>query len=291
MLIDYLSNSIVQGGKAPVFGTPADAGLAYEDVEFSASDGVTLRGWLIDGGTDKVIVQSHFGVQCSRSGYTPEGKSRPLMWKEPIRFLDHITWLVESGYSVLAYDFRNHGDSDTGTCEWVTWGPEERKDVLAAVDYIGAHPTYSSAGIGLLSICMGAASSTYAFGETGGLAGRDNLAAMVAIQPLRYPDFMRALRLDNFIGRRVTRRNNERTGMNLDAVSFMDHVAAIDVPTLLVQNSNDQYLNRRSIEEFYDALDVDKEMLWLDLASPRAAGYHHLTQHPAEILSFFDTHV
>lgn len=291
MLIDYLSNSIVQGGKAPVFGTPADVGLDHDDVEFEASDGVILRGWLIHGGADKIVVQSHFGVQCSRSGYTPEGKRRPLMWGLRIPFLRHMRWLVDAGYSVLAYDFRNHGASDVGTCEWVTWGPEERKDVLAAVDYIGAHPVHSTSSIGLLSICMGAASSTYAFGEPGGLATNDRIRAMIAVQPLRYADFLAALHLDNFVGRRVTRRNNERTNMDLEAVSFMDDVAAINVPTLLVQNANDEYLDRRSIEEFYDALRVEKEMMWLDLGTKRAAGYHHLTQHPEQILSFFDRYL
>ncbi len=138
---------------------------------------------------------------------------------------------------------------------------------------------------------MGAAASTYAFGKPDGLAGSDRIKAMVAIQPLRYPDFMAALHLDNFIGRRVTKRNNERTNMDLDAVSFMADVAAIDVPTLLVQNANDEYLNRQSIEEFYDALQVEKEMMWLDLGPKRAAGYDHLTKHPAEILSFFDKHL
>ncbi len=148
-----------------------------------------------------------------------------------------------------------------------------------------------SLDIGLLSICMGAASSTYAFGKPDGLAGNDKIKAMVAIQPLRYPDFMAALHLDNFVGRRVTKRNNERTDMDLDAVSFMADVSAIDVPTLLVQNSNDEYLNRQSIDEFFEALQVEKQMMWLDLGSKRAAGYEYLTKHPADILSFFDTHL
>lgn len=291
MIINYLSNSIVEGGKAPVFGTPADEGLTYDDVEFRASDGVALRGWLVRGGTDRIIVQSHYGVQCSRSGYTPDGKGRPLMWKESISFMKHVKWLVDAGYSVLMYDTRNHGESDTGICEWVTWGPEETKDVLAAVEFASTHPDYVDATIGLLSICMGAASSTYAFGEAGGLADNDRIKAMIAIQPLRYPDFMKALRLDNFIGRRVTRRNNERTGMDLEAVTFMDHVEAINVPTRLVQNTNDEYLNRQSIEEYFGALTVDKDMMWLDLGPKRAAGYEYLTKHPAEILSFFDQYM
>ena len=70
-------------------------------------------------------------------------------------------------------------------------------------------------------------------------------------------------------------------------VSFMSDVQAINVPTLLVQNSNDEYLNRQSIEEYYDALEVEKEMMWLDLGTKRAAGYDYLTQNPEKILSFF----
>lgn len=291
MIINYLSNSIVKGGQAPVFGTPDQYGLEYEDVTFKANDGVTLAGWLIKGGTEKIIIQSHFGVQSSRAGYTPEGKGRPRMWQTDIPFLKHVKYLVDQGYSVFVYDFRNHGNSGTGTCEWVTWGPEEHKDVLAAVDYISNHPDYIDSNIGLLSICMGAASSTYAFGKENGLQENEKIKAMIAIQPLRYPDFIKALGLDNFIGRWVTNRNNERTGMDLNEVSFMPDVKSINVPTLLVQNANDEYLNRQSIEEYYDALEVEKEMMWLDLGNKRAAGYDYLTKNPANILTFFDKYL
>ena len=291
MIINYLSNSIVKGGQAPVFDDPKNYGLDYEDVTFTADDGVPLAGWLIKGGRDKVIIQSHYGVQSSRSGYTPVGKGRPRMWPEDIPFLKHVQYLVDQGYSVLLYDFRNHGESGTGTCPWVTWGPEEHKDVLAAVDYISTHPDYQDSQIGLLSICMGAASSTYAFGQDNGLRENEKIKAMIAIQPLRYPDFIKALGLDNFIGRRVTKRNNERTEMDLNEVSFMPDVKSINVPTLLVQNSNDEYLNRQSIEEYYEALEVEKEMMWLDLGKKRAAGYDYLTKNPAEILAFFDKYL
>lgn len=48
---------------APVFNSPENFGVEYEDVTFKAQDGVTLSGGLIKRGTDKVIVQSHFGAQ------------------------------------------------------------------------------------------------------------------------------------------------------------------------------------------------------------------------------------
>ena len=291
MIINYLSNSIVKGGQAPVYNTPLDYDLDYEDITFQASDGVTLSGWLIKGGTEKIIIQSHFGVQSSRAGYTPEGKSWPKMWDTNIPFLKHAKYLVDQGYSILMYDFRNHGNSDTGTCPWVTWGPEEHKDVQAAVDYVSNHPDYKESNIGLLSICMGAASSTYAFGKENGLRNYDKIKAMIAIQPLIYPDFIKALRLDNFIGRMVTKRNIERTGIDLNTTSFIPNVKDINVPTLLVQNSNDEYLHRETIEKYYDELQVEKEMMWLDLDKKRAAGYDYLTKNPEKILSFFDKYV
>ena len=71
---------------------------------------VTIRGWLIDGGNDKIIIQSHFGVQRNRAGYCPEGKGIIKPWKQNISFLrQKQKQLVGMGYSVLMYDMRNHG--------------------------------------------------------------------------------------------------------------------------------------------------------------------------------------
>lgn len=291
MITNYLSNAIVKGGVSPVFESPENYSLPYEDVNFIASDGVKLSGWLIKGATDKIIIQSHYGVQSSRSGYTPKGKGMGKMWKEDISFLKHVKHLYDKGYSVLMYDFRNHGNSSQGTTPWVTWGPEERKDVIASVDFVSKHKDYKDAEIGLLSICMGASSSTYAFGEKDGLKNYPNIKAMVAIQPLRYPDFISALGLNNFLGRRVTKLNNKRTGIDMNEVSFMPKVHSINVPTLLVQNSNDEYLNKQSINEFFDALTVEKEMMFLDLGKKRASAYDYLTKSPEKLLSWFDKHL
>lgn len=60
--------------QSKVFDNPKNFGLDYEDITFKTKDGVTLSGWLIKGDKDKVIIQSHFGVQCSRSGYSPKGQ-------------------------------------------------------------------------------------------------------------------------------------------------------------------------------------------------------------------------
>ena len=150
-----ISNLMIKPGKSPVFETPDNYGLDYEDVTFKASDGVELSGWLVKGGNEKVIIQSHFGVQCSRCGFTQEGKGmmKNVLWTSDIHFLNQAKYLVEAGYSVLMYDMRNHGNSEQNG--WVSWGLDERKDVVAAIKFIAEHPVYQNANLGLLSICMG----------------------------------------------------------------------------------------------------------------------------------------
>ncbi|MEM1219364.1 MAG: alpha/beta hydrolase, partial [Bacteroidota bacterium] len=291
MVTGFLSNSIVKGGVAPLFDNPQNYGLDYEDVTFTAKDGTKLSAWLVKGGTDKIIIQSHFGVQACRAGFTPEGKGMVKLWNEKIPFLQHVKYLVEQGYSVLMYDFRSHGNSEDAKGNWVSWGPSEAQDVVAAVDYVSQHPSYKKAQIGLLSICMGAAATTYAYGSND-LQKYDQIKAMVAIQPMRYLDFVKALGLPGFLQRWVNTENSKRVGFDMPTKSFKEDVEKIPVPTLLVQNDQDEYLNKESIEAYYQSLGVEKDMLWLSgIGTKRAAGYDYLTKNPEKVLYWFDQHM
>lgn len=292
MFAEKISDMMIKPGSSPVFGDPSQLGLSYEDVKFRASDGVELSGWLIKGGTDKLIVQSHFGVQCSRSGFTPEGKGMIKLWKKDISFLRHAKSLVEAGYSVLMYDFRNHGQSAAGTCPWVSWGPEEHKDVIAAVEFVSSHSDYAQASIGLLSICMGAAATTYAYGKgDAGLLKYKNIKAMVAVQPLLYPDFVRGLGIPEFLSKGASKVNKARTGIDLDTMSFLPDVHNIAIPTLLIQNKNDPWANAERVQAYYDKLAGEKEMKWLELSKDRAAAYDWLGEHPDTLVDFFGQHL
>ena len=93
-----ISNLMIKPGKSPVFETPDKYGLNYEDVTFKTKDGVTLSGWLVRGGNDKIIIQSHFGVQCSRCGFTIEGKGmmEKSLWNRDIHFLNQVKYLARS---------------------------------------------------------------------------------------------------------------------------------------------------------------------------------------------------
>ena len=265
MIGSYVANMMIAPGKSPVFNNPQDFGLDYEDVTFKASDGVTLSGWLIKGGTDKVIIQSHFGVQCSRAGYTPQGKGFAPMWKTDISFLNQAKYLVDAGYSVLMYDLRNHGNSGVGTNPYITWGVEEAKDAIAAVDFITNHPEYQNCTIGLLSICMGQSATTTAYGREDGLQNYDNIKALISVQPLTYEKFVQALGFPKFVINRANKVIQQKTGFDFNDNNFMPNVKDITVPTLVIQNKNDPWTNRELVNEYYERLNVEKELLWLDL--------------------------
>lgn len=290
MLTKYLADMMTKGGQSPVFETPAQYGLNYKDVTFQAEDGVTLSGWLIESSSDKVIIQSHFGVQCSRAGFTPEDKGLIKLYKQNISFLRQAKHLVEQGYSVLMYDLRNHGNSGQGTNPYIAWGSEEAKDVLAAVNFISTHPQYKESQIGLLSVCMGTSSTSFAYGLDNGLQNYPNIKALISVQPLRYVDYMSAMGVPNFLAKRVNQYNIKRGGADLSG-SFFEHVSKIKVPTLVIQNKNDPWTKLEQVDEYYQLLGGKKELLMLDLAKNRAAAYDWLGESPESLSAFFNKYM
>ncbi len=290
MIGKFVSDLMIKPGKSPVFDDPKKYELEYEDVTFKAKDGVKLSGWLIKGGTDKVIIQSHFGVQCSRCGYTQEGKGmmKNALWTSDIHFLEQARYLVDAGYSVLMFDLRNHGISGTGTTPWVTWGVEERKDILAAVDFISSHKRYKEAEIGHLSICMGQSATTFAYGMDDDLQKNEKIKAMISVQPLTYDYFVEAMGLPGFVINAGNRYNKEKRNVDLTGDSFLTYVKDISVPTLIIQNTNDPMTNMKMVKQYYKDLTVEKEMMWLDLEKKRGAAYDWIGKNPKKIVGWFD---
>ena len=296
MLGGLIANTFIKPFQSPVFDAPKNYGLDYEDVTFKASDGVNLSGWLIKGSNDKVIVQSHFGVQCSRSGYRPKGLLKG--YDKDIEFLRQAKYLNEAGYTVLMYDFRNHGNSGEGTLPYITWGDEEAKDVIAAVKYISTCIDYEQASIGLLSICMGQGASIAAFAREDGLKKYSNLKAMISIQPMDYGCFVRELGLPNFLIEDTNKTIKKLTDRDYNTISWRPSVREVNIPTLIIQNRNDGYLNETFVNGVYDDLRVEKEMLWVNIPKKkggkfpnRAAAYDWLGENPDPILGWFNKYV
>jgi pimeloyl-ACP methyl ester carboxylesterase len=113
--------------------SPAEYGLAFEEVSFPASDGLTLHGWWIPSpGAERAIVMLH----GQAGSMDPD--------------VQYVPALHAAGLSVLMFDFRAHGRSD-GTLS--TIGYLERQDVLGAVAFLRAKGIVR---IGLFGFSMGA---------------------------------------------------------------------------------------------------------------------------------------
>ncbi|NHJ87092.1 MAG: alpha/beta hydrolase [Asgard group archaeon] len=290
MLRQFIANSVTKPGSSPVIGNPKEFGLDYEDVEFKAQDGVKLSGWLVKGNTDKVIIFTHFGIQSSRSGYTPKGKGLLKPYNKKIEYLNTVKHLVNEGYSVLMYDLRNHGNSEKGIIPWISGGVEEYKDVLAAVNFIASHKEYKNSKIGLLSYCMGAVSTTNAYGLENGLQENKNIRALIANQPILLTDFIKGYGFSDKMAKKANEFNMKRGGADL-SIDCLPNVKKITVPTLLVQAEGDPWANLDWIKEFYKELQVEKEMYWIKGTKKRLESYDWFNHTPEPMLNFFNKYL
>jgi alpha-beta hydrolase superfamily lysophospholipase len=108
-----------------------DLGLPYEDVEFAASDGSTLRGWLVPGarGAGAAVVAVHGGGSDRRE------------------FLRQTPIFHGAGWATLLFDCREQGISD-GRGRGISLGFRESADVSSAVDFLRSRGFARVAAIG-----------------------------------------------------------------------------------------------------------------------------------------------
>lgn len=276
--------------------TPADYGLAYRDVEFPTRDGLTLRGWLVHEDADRVVIVTHFGYRANRYGY--QLKYQPpetTPYDKEIEFVNVAKRLVEAGYGVLMYDLRNHGTSDETALGVGTGGHGERFDVIAAVEFIAGEKSTAGKPIGLLSYCYGASTSFFAMQEDPAVFRASGVKAMVALQPLRNGDFLKSIIASRGLPEDVYEAAEAHYRANTGGYSLMapvrDAAKATAVPTRLVQARKDPNTNLPWIADLYDSIPVEKEMFWLEEPTHRFDGYNWFSDHPRDMLDWFDRHV
>jgi pimeloyl-ACP methyl ester carboxylesterase len=114
--------------------SPADRGLAYEDVTFETAQGLTISAWYIPSRNGAAIVTVHGA-----------GKNRATV-------MDEAAMLARHGYGVLMVDLEGFGDSE-GRGNAMGW--VGARDIQAAVAYLGTREEVASGAIGGLGLSMG----------------------------------------------------------------------------------------------------------------------------------------
>ncbi len=144
--------TIVHSGTRPpdrnLKDTPRRFGIPYEDIVFSAQDGLKLSGWFVPpAGRNAILIGTHG------------------LFRNRVELLDRTVPVMRAGYGVLLYDTRSHGSSEKGL---ISLGYHERNDVLGATSYI--HRRYQDAAeapkVILMGVSMGAAATLEAAVET-----------------------------------------------------------------------------------------------------------------------------
>ena len=202
---------------------PSVLGVDYETVNYASPLG-DVEGWLFPGSRDTWIVAVH-GNAADRTEY--------------LRLVSSINHL---GYPVLVIRYRNDPDSPATDGSLVLMGQEEHADVTSGVDYALAN---GASDVVVYGTSMGGALTLgYALEER-----RDVVRGLVLEAPVA--DLREIVRLrsgealpiggpigDSFlaVGRWFV---SLRTGLDFDAVDYVDRAPELDVPVLLLHGTED----------------------------------------------------
>jgi len=150
----FVGLSLTMPEKDPIDASPKDVGLNFEDISFLSHDQETeLSGWVIHPVADpKMTIIFAHGYKGDRV-------------QDNVPFLPLAKDLVERGYRIILFDFRNSGLSEG---EMTTIGVKEKLDLLGAIQWVKSE--YDDP-IGLLGISMGASTSILAAAEDKDVVG------------------------------------------------------------------------------------------------------------------------
>lgn len=255
--------------------TPADFGLAFEDVHFVARDGVALGGvWIPPpgGAVGEVAV-----VICP--GYNGS-LDADIAYAAPLH---------AAGYGALLFDFRAHGRSSG---EWVTLGDLERFDVLGAVDWLVARGVQR---VALLGFSMGAGTAINAAPD------HPAIVAVVADGAFARPlsivagglrERVRLGILTTPLAWGMLRMAAWRIGIDLRGAAPLSHAPRVAPRALfLIHGGRDAYVSMAEIRALYQAAGPPKSLWVLPEAGHRETDARRHDEWWRRVLDFLATYV
>jgi uncharacterized protein len=289
----FLSSTVLYLNRQPVPKNPKDYGLDFEDIEFKASDGVNIKGWLIPGSLPKLIIMTHVGG-LTKYGSTTAYKSLTKLYNKEIEFVKTARHLHNEGYWVLMFDFRNHGESGTSPNGGKTGvGLEEYRDVAAALNFVKSRYNLDNFEIGFVSFCMGANSTIITASKEPAVFNK--VKCIMAIQPISMEVFIRKYTKTLFksfgskmIFPMLKKFVNLRSKHPLEKMSPYEYVKDLKVPVLYVQARNDPWTELKDIQGFFDNSPEPKEFYWIENTKHRFESYNYFEKNPEKMLDWLN---
>lgn len=293
LLCYSLSRPIVHVDRQPVPKTPKDYEMDFQNVEFKAADEVKIRGWLIPSTSEKLVIITHVGG-LTKYGSTREFSSMSKLYNDEVEFLKVARHLHNQDYTVLMFDFRNHGESESSPNGGkFAAGLEEYLDVVAAMDYVQSNGDLKNKEVGFVSFCLGANSTIIAMSKQPNKF--EKVKCLMAVQPISMAVFVRTYFKKRFTdsGARlllplITRFVDWQSKYRLEDMSPAEFAKDIKVPTLYVQTRNDPWTEPTDITGFYENTQSTKEFYWLEGLTHRFQGYQYFGEHPEKMFSWLE---
>lgn len=290
VVVAFFTRRMVSPSRQPLWTTPAEMGMSFENVQFPAHDGVRLSGWFIpaakstnrDGAT---IVLVHDWA-WNRLGDAAADLLANLSGTTPVELLRLAHALHYEGYHVLMYDQRNHGESASHPP--VTFGQSESNDLLGAIAYLQTRVEVDTARIGSIGFSMGANAILYALPQT------DQISAAIAVQPMTVARYAEGY-ADNLLGLPgklilplIESSYSMFSGVRLGALQpGFAAAGAGKTPVLFVQCKADKWGSMEDANRLRAATPEGEGPLYVD-GVHRYQGYQYLVENPRIAVAFFE---
>lgn len=197
----------------PLEPTPAEFGLAYEDVRFPArNDGLQIAGWYIPNETSENAVILVHGRHENRAS-AMEGT-----------FPQFAAMLHDAGFNVLMIDVRGHGQSDPARYDF---GLKAKNDVLGAVDWLMARG-FQPGHIGAMGISLGGGAVNFAAAEEPAIGAVVGDSTFSDINPIIEAQWQNESGLPNFFLPGVFLMHRIIFGFNLHDAVPIDAVRSME---------------------------------------------------------------
>lgn len=233
MLIVLLAGGFVQRAffypDRLTYGSPADQGVAFEEVLFSGEDGVHLHAWFLPAAAD---------CRCEARGtvlhFHGNAQNISSHW-------EYSGWLVTRGFNVFIFDYKGYGKSEgkpsiKGLCA----------DSRAALDYIRTRPDVD-------------ASKLLIFGQS--LGGTNAIAAVVGSNR----SGIRAIAIEATFYSYSSIAHDKLPGAGWlvgDYYSAANNIAKLaPIPLLFIHGTNDGVISVNHTERLYATASEPKRML------------------------------
>jgi dienelactone hydrolase len=283
----FFVRRMVNPARQRLWATPGDLGLAYEDVQFPAQDGIRLSGWFVpaaDAQKDGAAVILVHGWTWNRLGLTADDVISGIHGSRPVDLLRLAYKLHQEGYHVLMFDLRNHGES--AAAPPVTFGWQEANDLLGAVAYLNGRAEVDSSRIGAVGFSLGANTVLYTLPQT------EQIKTAVVIQPTSISTY-------------ANRYGNEMFGpLSLVAVPLTEAMyqsagglrfaamqpafsaaGAGQTPVLYVQADGDKWGSPVDVVQIAEKTPQAHGPVFVE-AAHRFGGYQYVIDHPELVVDF-----